>query len=451
MKNTLLLLLLTFLFKISFSQPLVGYYNSANGLSGYTLKSALSNIITNGHIPKSYNNLYNGYQNTDSDWFYDNDGSVLDVYSEIPSGVDSFYYNHNSQTCGNYSGEGDCYNREHLIPQSIFNSSMPMYSDIHFVIPTDGYVNGQRSNLPFGEVANPSWTSVNGSKKGNNTFSAFYSGQVFEPIDEFKGDVARSLLYFATRYENNVTSWTYNNVFDGTTTQVYTDWFINLLLSWHENDPVSAREISRNNACYSYQGNRNPYIDSAQYVELIWGKSDIIKPTSPLNLTVSNISTDSAVLTWNSSFDSSGIMNYTVYTSFAFPLITTNDTTVTLHGLNPATTYGYYVQSIDLRGNISLPSNTVTFTTDTAYASINEYVFNNLSIYPNPSSNGLVTVKNSFNITNVSLYSVVGDKVKSFSTNKTEEKIDVGDLPKGVYFVKVKSKGTEVTKRILIN
>ena len=448
-------ILVVFLF-VSFcqngiSQPPAGYYNNANGLNGYALKSALSTIITNGHTPKSYNNLYGGYQTTDVDSFYDNDGSVLDMYSEIPDTTDTYFYTHNNRTCGNYSSENDCYNREHLLPQSIFNSAAPMYSDIHFVVPTDGYVNGQRSNLPFGEVANPSWTSMNGSKKGGNTFSAFYGGQVFEPINEFKGDIARCLLYFATRYESNVTSWSYSGVFNGTSNQVYAHWFINLLLSWHENDPVNAREISRNNACYTHQGNRNPYIDSAHYVALIWGVSETIKPTTPLNLTVSNVRTDSATLTWNASFDSSGIKDYTIYTSGGFPLISTADTTLVLVGLTPATTYGYYIKATDSIGNLSLQSNTVTFTTDTAYASIVERVFNNLKVFPNPSVNGLITVTNLFDIETVNLYSILGEKVKEFNkVNSSTVKLNVDDIPKGVYFLRLKSRGVEITKRVII-
>src|SRR5690606_39825219 len=88
--------------------------------------------------------------------------------------------------CGNYSGEGSCYNREHLIPQSVFNEGSPMKTDGHHVVPTDGYVNGQRSNHPIGKVSSASWTSTNGSKKGTSAVPG-YSGTVFEPIDEFKG------------------------------------------------------------------------------------------------------------------------------------------------------------------------------------------------------------------------------------------------------------------------
>lgn len=445
------LVMMVLLCKLNFAQPPVGYYNSASGLSGYTLKTALKTIITNGHTAKSYNNLYTGYQTTDVDNFYDNDGSVLDMYSEIPDTIDAYFYTHNNRTCGNYSGENSCYNREHIMPQSVFNSASPMYSDIHFVVPSDGYVNGQRSNLPFGEVTNATWTSINGSKRGNNDFSAFYTSQVFEPIDEFKGDIARCLLYFATRYESNVTAWTYSGVFNGTSNQVYTDWFLNLLLSWHENDPVNAREISRNNGCYTYQGNRNPYIDSAQYVALIWGTSETTKPTIPLNLMVSNISTDSAILTWNSSFDSSGILNYSIFSS-GIQVNSTSDTSMILYGLIPATTYSFYVKATDSVGNFSSPSNTVVFNTDTSYASITENVFESLKIYPNPTSNGFFNIVNAHNISNVSIVNLVGQTLKDIKFNQTSINIiDVTDIPTGVYFIKINSSGNEITMRIVIN
>jgi len=245
-----------------------GYYNTAAGLSGYSLKTALSTIITNGHSDQGYGSLYSGYMTADADNFYDNDGSVLDMYSENPNGVDTYFYTHNNRKCGNYNSEDDCYNREHLMPQSVFNSASPMKNDIHFVVPSDGYVNGQRSNLPFGEVTSTTWTSINGSKKGPCSFPG-YSNLVFEPIDEFKGDIARCMLYFATRYESQVTSWSWGPL-NGTSTQVYNQWFVNLLVKWHLQDTVNQREIVRNNASYTYQGNRNPYIDHPEWVTQIW-------------------------------------------------------------------------------------------------------------------------------------------------------------------------------------
>jgi endonuclease I len=275
MKKNILFITILFYTILGFSQIPNGYYNSATG-SGYTLKTQLKAIITSGHSDQGYGALYDAYVNTDNDSFYENDNTVLDMYSENPTGTDPYNYTHNNRNCGNYNSENDCYNREHIFPQGFFNSLSPMRSDIHHVVPSDGYVNGRRSNYPFGEVSSPTWTSNNGSKVGPNTYDS-YSGVVFEPIDEFKGDIARMLLYFATRYEDEVTSssWddhsTTNNPLDGSNDQVYEDWYIKLLYKWHTDDPVSQREITRNNEAYSFQGNRNPFIDHPEYVNMIWG------------------------------------------------------------------------------------------------------------------------------------------------------------------------------------
>ena len=263
----------------SYAQIPPGYYNSATG-NGYTLKTQLKSIISNGHIDQGYSALYDAYVLSDNDSFYENDNTVLDMYSENPSGSDSYNYNHNDRTCGNYNSENDCYNREHIFPQGFFNEQLPMRTDIHHVVPTDGYVNNRRANYPFGEVSNYTWISNNGSKVGQNTYGS-YSGVVFEPIDEFKGDIARMLLYFAVRYEDEVSqsitggSWDNhtitNNPLNGTNNQVYEVWYLQLLYKWHNDDPVSDREIKRNNEAYNFQGNRNPFIDYPEYVDLIWG------------------------------------------------------------------------------------------------------------------------------------------------------------------------------------
>lgn len=252
-----------------------GYYSTATG-TGYTLKTQLYNIIK-GHNSKGYDALYTCYMTSDRDYYYENDGSVLDMYSENPTAKDAYNFKATvtgGDHCGNYSVEGDCYNREHIIPQSVFNSNSPMVSDPQLVCPTDGKVNGLRSNYPHGMVGNASKTTLNGSKLGsasNSGYASGYSGTVFEPIDEFKGDIARMYFYFATRYENLVAGYSYD-MFNGTSKQVFTNTFLEILKQWHEKDPVNQREIDRNNAIYNFQNNRNPYIDHPEYVEAIWGK-----------------------------------------------------------------------------------------------------------------------------------------------------------------------------------
>lgn len=265
-----------------FAQAPSTYYDSAEGLTGYELKTALHNIIDN-HSDQGYSALYNGYVDSDSDNYFENDGTVLDMYSENPDGADPYNYTHGNNQCGNYQNEGDCYNREHLFPQGFFNEASPMKSDIHHVVPSDGKVNGMRGNYPFGETDSPSWTSQNGSKRGSCSYPG-YSGTIFEPINEFKGDIARALFYFVTRYEDQLSSFdpgNSNNPLDGSSDQSFEQWHLNMLIEWHQQDPVSQREIDRNNAAYEFQGNRNPYIDHPEWVECVWlGNCNTLQFTS---------------------------------------------------------------------------------------------------------------------------------------------------------------------------
>ncbi len=269
---TLLLVLYT---ALGFAQEPSGYYDDAQGLTGSELKTALFNIITN-HTVLDYSDLWTAFESTD----VKDDGTVWDIYSNCT-------FEFGTDQCGTYSAECDCYNREHSFPKSWFNDASPMYTDLFHIYPTDGYVNGRRSNYAYGEVSNPTFTSSNGSKLGPNTFGS-YSGTVFEPIDEYKGDLARTYFYMVTCYEDKVAGWeTYNEngdaMLDGTTYPCFEDWALQLLLKWHYEDPVSQKEIDRNNAVYQIQGNRNPYIDHPEYVCMIWDTCSTVTNFEQLN------------------------------------------------------------------------------------------------------------------------------------------------------------------------
>jgi endonuclease I len=328
-KNFTLLLLL--LVSICFAQPPANYYNSATG-TGYTLKTQLYNIIKD-HNDRGYSGLYTTYLTSDRDYYYENNGTLLDMYTESPTGPEcEFTYGVNQDDGTLGSAECERYNREHLVPQSVFgNGIQPMYSDAHFVVPADKYVNAQRDSYPFSRVNVASNTYTNGSKKGNNLntgYSAGYLGTVFEPIDEFKGDIARMLLYFATRYEDQVAGWNFV-MFNNTSDQVFTSQAINVLVTWSNNDPVSPREIARNNAIYARQNNRNPYIDRPQYVMQIWGSllntdAFLLEP----NVTVSpNPSSDGRFnITSNNTIDSVTVTNINgqVVQQFNNPILSNN-------------------------------------------------------------------------------------------------------------------------------
>ncbi|WP_456313088.1 endonuclease [Pseudomonas shirazensis] len=363
MKKIYSYLLLLF-FTVSFAQIPSGYYNTATG-TGYTLKTQLYNIIK-GHTNNGYAGLYTTYLTSDVDNFYENDGTILDMYSENPSGTDPYNYSTaTTQRCGNYSVEGDCYNREHIIPQSVFNEASPMVADAHFITPTDGKVNGMRSNYPHGTVSSATYTSQNGSKLGSSSVSG-YSGTVFEPVNAFKGDIARMYFYFATRYENTVAGYSYP-MFDGSSNKVFTAAFLSVLLAWNAQDPVSAREIARNNAIYARQNNRNPYIDHPEYVNQIWGgtppSGDTQAPTAPTSLASTTKTSTSITLAWNASSDNVAVTGYDVYANSVFKT-TVSGLTATITGLTASTSYSIYVKAKDAAGNASASSSTIAVTTN---------------------------------------------------------------------------------------
>lgn len=262
-----------------FAQIPPGYYEEATGLYGTDLQQALHDII-DGHSGVNYTQLWGLFEETDQK----PNGYVWDIYSDIPGGTPPYQYIFFSDQCGNYSQEGDCYNREHSFPKSWFGGTVyPMYSDLFHIYPTDGYVNSQRGNYPYGDVGNASWTSLNGSKVGNNS-STGYSGTVFEPIDAYKGDLARTYFYMATRYFEEDGNWPGSPMVDGAQPK---PWALELLRQWHLDDPVSTKEIDRNNAVFEIQENRNPFIDHPEYVDMIWFYTAIVEPNKGLRTSIS--------------------------------------------------------------------------------------------------------------------------------------------------------------------
>lgn len=256
---------------VTSAQPPAGYYNSATGLTGKALQQALHDIIDN-HTVIPYDNLYTCFLTTDV-----KPGNIVwDMYSDKPGSTPAYLYTYGAgQECGNYNSEADCFNREHSFPKSWFDDASPMYSDLFHLYPTDGYVNNRRSNYPFGETASATWTSSNGSMVGSSSWPG-YTGIVFEPIDEYKGDFARTYFYMAARYYGEDAGWTGSDMTSGAQPK---PWALGMLLAWHRTDAVSTKETNRNNEVYKYQNNRNPFIDDPQFAEKIWGTLNAIEET----------------------------------------------------------------------------------------------------------------------------------------------------------------------------
>lgn len=235
-----------------------GYYDSAAGLVGQALRQVLHDIIDD-HNTISYDAAWDAYYTTD----LKPNGKIWDIYSDTPGRTPPYEYTPGEDQGGSGVGEGYGYTREHTWPKSWFGGTVsPMYTDLFALYPCDARVNGMRGNDPYGEVNNPTWTSMNGSTKGPNSYPGF-DGTVFEPIDAYKGDLARTYFYMSSRYYTEDVGWPGSGAVDGSTLSLWTQ---TMMLEWSVDDPVSQKEIARNNAIFAIQGNRNPFIDHPELI-----------------------------------------------------------------------------------------------------------------------------------------------------------------------------------------
>ena len=290
MKRTLLFILCSFFVltitakSVTPAASLPAYYEDLQGKSGKSLFDAVHVVAKEGYSSLGYDGLWSAYKYTD---LHDN-GYVWDMYS------DCTWKSINSNHCGNYSTECDCYNREHSIPKSWYGDTKSGPGcDIFHLVPTDGKVNGVRSNYPFGEVASASYNKHGnklGSAKsitiiggntiaGNEGTSVSCSGTVFEPRDEYKGDFARGYFGAMIRWAGDHQTFSDDNggtMFSKGYTESslygFTKYGVALLMKWHRQDPVSQKEVDRNNGIQQTQGNRNPFIDYPYLAEFIWGE-----------------------------------------------------------------------------------------------------------------------------------------------------------------------------------
>ena len=243
----------------------VGYYQQATGLHDEDLMSALSSIIRD-HYEVSYSSgLLNAFSIADTD----SEGYIIDIYSNCR------YRISDSGSSASHLGQG--FNREHSFPRSWFGGAIaPMNTDVFHIYPTDIHVNSQRGNDPYGVCARGTrleyGSYVAKGRSGDCTYPG-YTGTVFEPDDEYKGDLARTYFYMVTCYKTELPSWpgSPNLNYSANKYKAFSTWTINMLMEWTRLDPVSEKELKRNDAIYGIQGNRNPFIDHPELAEYIWG------------------------------------------------------------------------------------------------------------------------------------------------------------------------------------
>ena len=238
------------------------YYTSVDGIKGgAALKTALYELIKK-HKVISYGS------GEDKTWgaFYTTDAviengqrRVLDMYSP-----EKRYFGSKGSAIGGM-------NIEHSVPKSWWGGTKNnAYCDLHHLNPSDQDANSRKSNYPLGELTSETWNNgvafVGKAKVDGSSTNAF------EPCDEYKGDFARTYMYMFTCYQDLTWEKTQMN-YANSTYPTLKPWAVELLLKWHKQDPVSEKEVNRNNAVYAVQGNRNPYIDYPQLADYVWGDS----------------------------------------------------------------------------------------------------------------------------------------------------------------------------------
>jgi len=234
------------------------YYDSAEGLSGLSLKTALHNLIDD-HQSYSYDFAKTALCNTDED--PNNSNNVILMYTG------------RSQAKTAFGGNGDDWNREHTWPKSHggFGETQPMGTDLHHLRPTDASVNSTRGNLDFDDGGQP----VNDTYGVGSSYS-YYDGDSFEPRDEVKGDIARIIFYMAVRYEGDKSGEVDLEIVDYVGTSGAVLGKLSTLLTWNQLDPVDDFERNRNDVIYGYQGNRNPFVDHPEFADMIWETNQIV-------------------------------------------------------------------------------------------------------------------------------------------------------------------------------
>lgn len=336
------------------AQKAPAYYSSINfSKTKNELKNDFAKLITDTHKQNvSYSEgLKNLFQTSDAD--PQNPSNLLLIYGSQSSGT--------HQRSRAFSGS---WNREHVYAKSKGTPNLGTSgpgSDGHHLRPADVTLNSTRGSLLFDDGV--------GAMAMKTSRGGWYPG------DEWKGDVARILMYMYVRYDKRTLPL---NITFGPST--YSSDFPDILLKWNVEDPVSQFEIQRNNVVANVQGNRNPFIDNPYLATVIWGgpkaqnnwpesfgegggsEEDTEKPTAPTNLASTTITSSSVSLTWTASTDNVGVNRYDIYVDNTYnTTVYSNNGTVS--GLNPSTTYSFYVVSKDAAGNKSDNSTAIQVTT----------------------------------------------------------------------------------------
>jgi endonuclease I/chitodextrinase len=377
-----LLIITIFLLSISATFSQETYYNDVDlTLSGTALKDALAVKIIATHTrfleyTSSGPDVWDATIATDDNVNFSGDVVLFYGWEDGSDNDDTNDFSRDNRLQDNGSGDSFAWNREHVFSQSLANP--PMNTDIpgastdaHHLRAADRTRNSTRNNRKFGRGSgNSNFSNIDFHQglDGPNT-AAWYPG------DQWKGDTARMMMYMYLRYGTVCLPTAV-----GVGSKKFTpDEMIDLFLQWNVEDPVSEIEIARNTyhedlSNRAAQGNRNPFIDNPYLATRIWGgnsaedrwgiykSSDTQAPTTPLNVTLSNISLNSITVSWDASSDNIAVTGYDIFVNGILQEQTTN-TNILIANLETNTTYSFSIVAKDLINNKSAASTAVNGTT----------------------------------------------------------------------------------------
>ncbi len=402
-----------------FSQIPTGYYDSTEDLSGDELKTALHNIIKN----------HTDYPYTDSEtdtW------DILKESDRDPNNsanVILIYTGESVNAAQEWNG-GSGWNREHVWAKShgFPDDSQDAYRDAHHLRPCDPSVNSARGTKDFDNGGSPHSEATE-----CNTDSDSWE---VRPVE--KGDIARMMFYMATRYEGESGDPDLELV-DYTGTDTYTPYFgkFSTLIQWNFEDPVDDFERNRNEVVFSYQGNRNPFIDHPEFVNSMYNIANGAPVVEDQEFSVTENSVSGTevgtVVSRDPDYNEITFSILSGNTDNAFSinastgLLTVNNS----DALDYETTTSFDL-SVEVSDGSLVSTATITINIEDAtgfspIASIKE-----IKIYPNPVSNILNVDLPEFYT--VEIFSIIGEKILS----SKEKQIDIHQLDAGIYFVVVK-------------
>jgi len=431
-----ILLYLLFIISTSFyAQTIPAYYNGLDfNKTGNDLFLELSGKIIDTHVGIPYSDsstdTWDVLKEVDED--PDVVENVLLIYGY--NDIDGLYKTDRTRDKSlTDTGGGDVgkWNREHVFAKSLANPSLVTEepgpgTDVHNLKPADAEQNTDRWNKKFTD--------------GSGDAGTIESNGGWYPGDEWKGDVARIVMYMYVRYNGDGSKISETQCLpievgfgDGLSVDSN---MIDLFLKWNVEDPVSAFEDQRNPVIEGIQGNRNPFIDNPYLATLIWGGADIAEdrwemlnpsdtepPTQPTNVVASNTTDNSLDLNWTASTDNTIVIDYLIYVDGVY-YQTANTTTTSISNLSTNTSYNITIKARDGSNNLSVASETVEVKTNAFTLPANNFEIETISETCSGKENGVIkiTATENYNYT-----TIVNGVNYSFSTIKTIENLPAGN------------------------